>query len=77
MQLNHIVVAVDDSGVGRHALAEAVALARACGARVTAFTAIAARPMAAPAAALSAARDAHEHALPPALADHPPGWESR
>ena len=69
MQLNHIVVAVDDSSVGRHALAEAVALARVTGARVTAVTAIAARPLAEPSAALIAARTAREQTLPPALAD--------
>lgn len=69
MQLNHIVVAVDDSGVGRHALAEGVALAALSRARVTAVTAIAARPLAAPSAAMSAARDARENMLPPALAD--------
>jgi nucleotide-binding universal stress UspA family protein len=69
MELKHIVVAVDDSSVGRHALGEAIALAASAGARVTAVTAIAARPLAAPSAALSAARAAREHALPPALAD--------
>lgn len=69
MQLEHIVVAVDDSDVGRHALTEAIELAARVGARVTAMTAIAARPLPQPAAALSAARAARQHALPPALAD--------
>lgn len=69
MQLHHIVVAVDDSGVSRHAMVEAVSLASRTGARVTAMTAIAARPIAAPAAALSAAQAAREHAMRPALDD--------
>lgn len=69
MDLRHVVVAVDQSSVGRHALAEAVALAIRTGSRLTAMTTLAARPIAAPAAAVTAAREARQHALQPALAD--------
>lgn len=69
MQLKHIVVAVDDSGVGRHALVEALGLAARTGAQVTAMTAVAARPMPTASAAQSAALIARTRELAPALSD--------
>lgn len=69
MRFEHIVVAVDESDVGRHALVQALAVGARAGSRVTALTTVPAPRLSTASAARDAAREARRRVMAPALAD--------